>query len=254
MPGQLPPEVREFARQNGFVPERELAPGYCSRVFVQGDKLLKAPFQGEETTSGFHAAYALQQIGGPQILAGDPTTGALIMERLDPGTSLYETPHPLDMETWLPIRAAVQALDPGYPGLLPLSEVYSNPPEVALKLIETTPQPVFLHGDLHHENILLHGEKWRPIDPKGLYGDPAYECTAFLRNPIGPLPLRPDFVDFTIQRIDLLHQKTGLDPARIAGWFYVDRWCDAQELEPENPWFRAMPGVEAVAKHYKILT
>jgi len=33
---------------------------------------------------------------------------------------------------------------------------------------EALPQPVLIHGDLHHGNILSSGDSWRAIDPKGV--------------------------------------------------------------------------------------
>lgn len=54
-----------------------------------------------------------------------------------------------------------------------------------------------LHGDLHHDNI-MHGPRgWLVIDPKGVYGDPAFEAANVFYNPL--------------DRDDLC-----LDPARIA--------------------------------------
>lgn len=41
-----------------------------------------------------------------------------------------------------------------------------------------------LHGDLHHYNILLDSERgWIAIDPKGVVGEVEYEVGASLRNP-----------------------------------------------------------------------
>jgi len=52
------------------------------------------------------------------------------------------------------------------------------------QLLATAPDPVLLHGDLHHENIIKHGDNWVVIDSKGVTGEPAYEVAAFIRNPI----------------------------------------------------------------------
>ena len=41
-----------------------------------------------------------------------------------------------------------------------------------------------LHGDLHHDNILLDRDRgWLAIDPKGVVGESEYEVGAALRNP-----------------------------------------------------------------------
>jgi streptomycin 6-kinase len=55
-----------------------------------------------------------------------------------------------------------------------------------------------LHGDLHHDNMLLSPRGWLAIDPKGVLGDPAFDAANMFFNPL--------------ERDDLC-----LDPGRIAG-------------------------------------
>lgn len=44
---------------------------------------------------------------------------------------------------------------------------------------------VLLHGDLHHNNILLDKKRgWLAIDPKGLIGEAEIEVAALLKNPV----------------------------------------------------------------------
>ncbi|PJN92929.1 3'-kinase, partial [Amaricoccus sp. HAR-UPW-R2A-40] len=68
------------------------------------------------------------------------------------------------------------------------SSIFIRGAAVARRLLaEDTPSYV-LHGDLHHENIRHHPERgWLAIDPKGLYGDRAYDAANALCNP-GTLP------------------------------------------------------------------
>jgi hypothetical protein len=49
-------------------------------------------------------------------------------------------------------------------------------------LAEPVP-PGALHGDLHHENVLSSPRGWLATDPKGIWGDPAYEAANAFRNP-----------------------------------------------------------------------
>jgi streptomycin 6-kinase len=80
-------------------------------------------------------------------------------------------------------------------------------------------EPVLLHGDLHHENILAAGRQpWLAIDPKGLAGEPAYEIGALLRNPIPQLYTWPDLDRITARRIDQLAEELTLDRERLIGW------------------------------------
>lgn len=47
-----------------------------------------------------------------------------------------------------------------------------------------------LHGDIHHENILLGDRGWLVIDPKGLLGDPMYDVANMFYNPLERQDLR----------------------------------------------------------------
>lgn len=38
---------------------------------------------------------------------------------------------------------------------------------------------IFLHGDLHQDNILKQGNGWLAIDPKGVIGEAEFEIAAF---------------------------------------------------------------------------
>lgn len=248
MQGELPPKVQTFAKANDFPLTHELAPGYCSRIFRHNDRILKFPFQGEEQTSGFHAAYQLEQIGGPKIYAGHEPTGSLIMEFIPDSVSLATSGQP-DEPTFIHLARQMQNLSTE--NCLPLENYYHYLPDFGKELLATTTNPVFLHGDLHHSNILLdeRTNEFRPIDPKGLVGDAAFECVAFLRNPIDTLPYREDLFEFTVGRIERLSQALTLDPARIATWTYIDRAFDS-DLESASPWRKVIPTFERIYHHF----
>jgi streptomycin 6-kinase len=55
---------------------------------------------------------------------------------------------------------------------------------VASGLLATERDPVPLHGDLHHQNVLDGGRRgWLAIDPKALFGERTYEVANLLCNP-----------------------------------------------------------------------
>jgi hypothetical protein len=214
----LPEQVEDFARCHGFVPEIELEPGYCCRAYADRNRVLRVPFQGEELTSGGEAAIRLAQAGGPEIFAADPETGALLMERLLPATPFKQrcSPDYLGLDVFRRIRDQVVTLNPD--GMSTISDYYGTSYPALDHLIETSPKEVFLHGDLHHENILLDRGHWRPIDPKGLRGDPAFEAVAFLRNAldliVAPQPLEgliPQLAEAVESSID-----------RVVAWYWLD--------------------------------
>jgi streptomycin 6-kinase len=81
---------------------------------------------------------------------------------------------------------------------------------------------VVLHGDLHHDNILLsdkHG--WIAIDPKGLIGDPVYEAATFMCNPMPTLLTQDKITIILQQRLKLFSQLMQWDPQRLFEWTYV---------------------------------
>lgn len=176
-----------------------------------------------------------------RLLDSDEVQGAMLLERLKPGVMLATV---TDDETATAIAAQVmrqlwrpapaehafptvakwaQGLDrlrkrfDGGTGPFPVKLV-EEAERLFAELIPTMGEPVLLHGDLHHYNILqAEREPWLAIDPKGVVGEPAYEIGALLRNPF-EIDKRPDLVEFTTRRIDQLAAELKIDRARIRGW------------------------------------
>lgn len=83
-------------------------------------------------------------------------------------------------------------------------------------LISTTTESFLLHGDLHHENILLQAEdQWVVIDPKGVVGDIHFDTIQYLLN---YEDRGGDCEQVLRRRIALMADRLGLDPQRIAMW------------------------------------
>jgi streptomycin 6-kinase len=100
------------------------------------------------------------------------------------------------------------------------------------RLSASSSQPVLLHGDLHHDNILKNGDSWLVIDPKGVIGEPAYEVAAFIRNPLPDLPAAENAADIIKTRTRRLATLLNLEETRINNWSYVQAvlaWCWALE-------------------------
>ena len=64
------------------------------------------------------------------------------------------------------------------------TDIISKAKQLRDALLASAEKTVLLHGDLHHENILKHGDGWLIIDPQGFIGDPVFEVCAFILNPI----------------------------------------------------------------------
>lgn len=59
----------------------------------------------------------------------------------------------------------------------------SKAKEVCASLCKIYSKKMLLHGDFHHDNILLGSDnKYRIIDPKGVIGDPIFDIPRFILN------------------------------------------------------------------------
>ena len=92
--------------------------------------------------------------------------------------------------------------------------------DIGRELIRTTTNPIPLHGDLHHHNILGSDRGWLAIDPKGLIGDPCYDVANFYGN-----PEKAQDLSVKIERANRLTQKfsdeLGYPYERIARFAFV---------------------------------
>lgn len=79
---------------------------------------------------------------------------------------------------------------------------------------------VLLHGDLHHDNIISHGDSWKVIDPHGYIGDPVAEVGAMIRNPYDCFPKEYDLAAVIEKRLKILAEHLPFDPKKIKAWAY----------------------------------
>lgn len=78
-----------------------------------------------------------------------------------------------------------------------------------------------LHGDLHHYNVLFDSDRgWLAIDPKGVLGELEYEIGASLRNPYENPELfaTPETIE---RRLSIYGAKLKLDSARALAWAFA---------------------------------
>lgn len=199
-----------------------------------------AGFQGSEPimlklgldVAGLHreaeALRALSGFGAVKVLAEQ--NGALLLERAVPGTSLKVTfpkgdprsiriacqvtqilhKAPLPEKVFPSIRDWLKALDhcPEFISktgesqeVTPLADYLEKARDLRDKLLENSLEPVLLHGDLHHENILHNGEDWVVIDPKGVIGSPIHEVWAFIMDFEEDTQFVADFFAFDLQEV-----------------------------------------------------
>ncbi len=109
-----------------------------------------------------------------------------------------------------------------------------------------------LHGDLHHDNILLDaGRGWLAIDPKGVLGEAAYEFGAALRNPTDDVARYADAAILE-RRAGAIARETGCDRGRVLGWAFAQAvlsavWSIEDGLDPAHGLATAAAALPLVA-------
>lgn len=113
----------------------------------------------------------------------------------------------------VPLRRWFRALEPAaarHGGIL------VDCAQVAAALLDDPCDEGLLHGDLHHGNILDFGQAgWLAIDPKGLWGERAFEFATLMRNPDSGRALAPGRV---ARQVALVSDLTGIGQARLLDW------------------------------------
>lgn len=219
--------ARRLCEAWGFAPSEEIVGGYCSHVYANATHVLKVPWRGEEASSGYRATMRLQGRLGPRVLHGDPGSGAVLMERLLPGTPLGGSALADDERIAITCGFLRELAREDPTDMMPMSDYYVQRSPQLEQLLAQGDRACFLHGDLHPFNILAHGEGWVPIDPKGIVGDPCFEPIAFLRNCIDVI----DAYGQLARRIDAFATQLALDPERIAAWLAIDMTLDSDHIE-----------------------
>jgi streptomycin 6-kinase len=204
--------------------------------------VLKAGFPDNEFKTEAEALRLYAGSGAVQLLDADVERGILLLEHITPGRLLSDV---RDDEEATAIAAQVMrqlwrpvAEDHPFPtvadwakGMSRLRKEFgggSGPFPARLvgqaerlfeELLSSMGEPVLLHGDLHHFNILSASRQpWLAIDPKGVVGEPEYEVGALLRNPTPEIATRPGLRQVLRRRIDQLSQELGFDKARLRDW------------------------------------
>lgn len=180
--------------------------------------------------------------GMVRLLECDWDEEIMLLERLLPGTMLLEVEDDevstscaasIMQKIWRPAPEnhpfkTIQRWGKGFERLRQTYAGGTGPfPETLVERAETLyrelcasmAEPVLLHGDLHHENILsAEREPWLAIDPKGVVGEAVYETGSWLRNPMPQLLEMPYPGRILARRIDQFSEQLGFERARIRDW------------------------------------
>ena len=217
--------------------------------------------QGDE----WHSGEILDAFEGRGVVrVYDYVEGAMLLERLSPGTSLAEMAlNGRDEEATEILADVIQKMSPcrSVHQCATVQDWAKSFEQYAASGDDQIPKNLvgeghriyshlcgsqsrrrLLHGDLHHYNVLWDSDRgWLAIDPKGVEGEIEYEIGAALRNPYE----KPDLFasESTIERrLELFVSKLNLDFRRALAWGFAQAvlsaiWSveDGFTVDPRNP-------------------
>ena len=242
----LPTLVEECAEQWELTLGPPFAGGNVSLVLPAGDAVLKINFPNAESEHEADALALWNGRGAVVLLAHDPGRRALLIERCDPGTTLWELDDEpeanriaarLLLRIWQPppeghsFRLLVDEARRWADELPSQWEALGRPFEQALvdeavasarDLSVTQRELVVAHQDYHGGNVLrAQREPWLVIDPKPLVAEPAFDAASLLRDRRDGLADDPAPQRRIRARLDQLTAELGLDRDRLRGWGIV---------------------------------
>ena len=211
--------------------------------------ILKIPFPHMECE---------QEVAGLRYWAGDPvvrvfesddTSGAMVLERCLPGTSLREWPgeeQDLVVATmlrrlWRP-RGSVDAFRPlsymvdawatesaSQSDRWPDRGLVEYGLQIMHELSRPRPSDVLLGTDIHAGNVLrAQREPWLVIDPKPFVGDLTYDATQHLMNCGERLAAEP------ARTIDAFAARLEIDSRRLKAWLFARFAAEPREVWSES--------------------
>jgi streptomycin 6-kinase len=206
--------------------------------------VLKLQPVDDETGGEPTALQAWAGRGAVRLLEHDPSSGAMLLERLDASRDLNTVEDDLAAAKIIAELLVQLNSVPAPPGMRNLSDVaaatLAGTPD-AIRLLEDSDERRLLikcatrfqelitdridnrllHWDLHYFNTLstLDGvEEWKAIDPKPRAGDSGFELLPALWNRWDDLVRTGDLAGALLRRFDLMTDVLELDRSRAATW------------------------------------
>jgi streptomycin 6-kinase len=252
-----------FARRGEVLSPRDIiSPQTKGRVdpAPTQDVVLKIGVPRDELTSEIAALRLLDGDGACKLIDADEEKGYLLLERVRPGEMLATLEDDdeatriaarLMKRIWKnqPSQGGVSSkfiqLSSWFDGLKELREMFDGGAgpldEKVLERVERSVkdfyvenhQPVLMHGDFHHFNILSSERGWLVIDPKGVIGPAGYEVGPLMMNPWGSFSDGIRDRRRVKRRVDILHEELGFERERIIEWSLahavLSAWWDMEE-------------------------
>jgi streptomycin 6-kinase len=206
--------------------------------------VLKLGVPCRELVSEAAALRLFDGAGAVRLLDHVAEWGALLLERVLPGTPVHEllddaeatrAAARLMLRLWRepPARHAFPTLPEWFRAFGRLRCNFGGgsgpfPPELVARaerafseLNASAGRALILHGDLHHANILSAANGgWIAIDPKGLCGDPGYEVGPFMLNRLPDGASDSALLEVMRARLSVFACELGIERERLAGWAF----------------------------------
>ncbi|SDX03804.1 aminoglycoside phosphotransferase family protein [Paenibacillus sp. CF384] len=250
-------DLDTFAEQ-WALSELQLIPSYSANLVFTcesaqfGSAVLKVGrISSAEINTEYHTLLHYDGRRFCNVYAADVVRGVMLEARVKPGNPLREETSlaaRLDvfssLYTDLHIAAANAELYPTYvdwvskitefmskqPDCSELAGYMKKAEDICLSVAAVYTRQMLLHGDFHHDNILLgQGGVYQIIDPKGVIGDPVFDVPRFILNEFDD-----DFSQKGYAKINeiivVLEKKLGIPSAIIKQCLFVETamgscWC-----------------------------
>jgi streptomycin 6-kinase len=245
------PAIAARCREKWDLPRGEICP-HLSMNYIEfttapsGDPLaLKIGVPHAELFTEMEALRLYAGRKAARLLDADRNLGAILMQRLTPGTMLWQLgDNRKETEIAASIVAELTAPVPSQHDLPTFAQWIARAfhstrtewdpeermprdllvrAEQAFAEVTRSADDVLLHGDLHHENILLdERDGWLAIDPKGAIGPRCLEVGRYLQNQLpGGLPLQTR-IAMIRERIAIFSAALDYSPRTIVAAFLID--------------------------------
>lgn len=221
--------------------------------------VLKLGVPNDEIRAEIAALRHFDGQGMVRLLEADVENCVMLLERISPGETLWNAEDDLATEKllgvmhklWRPYYGEypfktvadwgqgfqrLRQRHNGTTGKLD-SALVQKGEKIFFELLASSADPVLLHGDLHHDNVLsAERADYLAIDPKGVLGEACYEVGAFLRNPWHTLLTQGDPRKKMQRRVDMTVEHLGFDRQRVIGWGFAQAvlsaiWCDEDGVD-----------------------
>lgn len=191
-------------------------------------------------------------LGSVKVFAYDDQLNAVLLERAVPGDVLKALDRDSainiyadvvkklhsckqnDMTSYMTSEKWLQTIDRMQDNRL--KKYICKAKEFVALLAKNPQEKKICHGDLHLENIILHGKEYLAIDPKGVVGELAFELAAF--DLLTDQEMQQEEVSSLIkQRVLKLSENAHCDKDRLFMWFYLRcllgaQWFIEDEQDP----------------------